>query len=449
LILGLTFALLLIISIFVIEDFIFDLYALFKNLGPRKLEPEDLDYYNALPEKNIAIIVANWHEHEVIGRMVVGNLKRVQYKNYHFFLGVYPNDTETCVAAENAAALSRQVHVVVNTKPGPTSKGQMLNEIVRQIIAAEANLKIQFDVFLMHDSEDVLHPLSLKMINGEIDKTDFLQTPIFSFDRPVKEFIGSTYIDEFAELHTKDLFVREALGAPVPSAGVGTAIQRRLMLTLMQENDGDFLREDSLTEDYILGMSSAIKGFRTSFRCFYTEDQQGHRNFIATREYFPNNYQASVRQKTRWVLGIVFQGSKLVPWQGSLIHKYFLYRDRKGPANNVVAMATTLLTVYLFLAPYIEGRSPPFMSEKWFLIGSVIATFGLFNRFIHRVLAVALINGWQKVWVIIFRWPFGNIVNFMASVQAIKQYRRAVLKKEPLRWAKTTHELPQGFGDTP
>ena len=109
----------------------------------------------------------------------------------------------------------------------------MLNELVRGVIKYEEQLKYDFDVFLMHDSEDILHPNSLTIINSEINRADFLQTPIFSFDRPVKQWVGGTYIEEFAEIHTKDLFVREALGAPVPSAGVGTALQRRLMLTLL------------------------------------------------------------------------------------------------------------------------------------------------------------------------------------------------------------------------
>jgi len=444
---SIAFILLLLICFFVIDDLSTDIYALIKKLGPKELTQKQLEYFRSLPEKNIAIIVANWHEHDVIGRMVTGNLKRVEYKNYHFFLGVYPNDIETCIAAENAAALSPNVHVVTNSKNGPTSKGQMLNEIVRDIIRKEDELNIQFDVFLMHDSEDVMHPLSLKVINAEIQNTDFLQTPIFSFDRPVREMIGSTYIDEFSELHTKDLFIRESLGAPVPSAGVGTAIQRRLMLTLMKDNDGDFLREDSLTEDYVLGMSSAIKGFKTSFRCYYTVDSKGKRQFIATREYFPNRFQAAVRQKTRWVLGIVFQGSKIVPWYGKLIHKFFLYRDRRGPANNIVAMATTALTAYLMIYPFIYGAMPEFMSTDWFKVGSTIATFGLFNRLFHRVRAVALVNGWKRVWMIPFRWPVGNVINFLATMRAFKEYRRAVIKKEPLRWAKTTHELPEGFGD--
>ena len=109
--------------------------------------------------------------------------------------------------------------LVINSEQGPTSKGQMLNQIVHGILRQESALKTQFDIFLMQDSEDILHPRSLKIINSEIEKADFLQTPIFSFRRQFSDWVGSTYVDEFAELHTKDLFIRHSLGAPVPSAG--------------------------------------------------------------------------------------------------------------------------------------------------------------------------------------------------------------------------------------
>lgn len=439
------FALMLLVCLFVVDDLFIDAIAFAKRLGPKKLTSERLAQWRALPERNIAIVVANWHEAEVIGRMIGGNVKRLQYTNYHFFIGVYPNDPDTWIAAKQVAAFHSNVHVVVNSMHGPTSKGQMLNEIAREIVRTEPQLGIEFDIFLMHDSEDILHPLSLKMINAEIVRADFLQIPVFSFDRPVREWVGSTYIDEFAEIHTKDLFVREALGASIPSAGVGTALRRQLMLTLMAEHEGNFLREDSLTEDYVLGMSAMIKGFKTAFACWYVETEKG-RDFIATREYFPEAFKSAVRQKTRWLLGIVFQGRKIVPWSGPLVHRYFLYRDRRGPLNNVLAMAMTALSVYLIFSTLLTGRAPEFMSETWFVIGSSIATTGMISRLLHRMRAVALVNGARRVWAVPFRWPVGNLINFLASIRAIKEYHRAVVRKEPLKWAKTTHVLPADFG---
>ncbi len=441
-----SFATLLLVVIFVIDDLFIDLVALLYQLKPRELSREELLALEKTPEKPIAIIIANWHEADVIGRMVTGNNRRLNYKRHHFFLGAYPNDVETVAEAQRVAGLFENTHVVINSKYGPTSKGQMLNEIAREIFKQESKIGEKFEIFLMHDSEDILHPLSLKLVSRDLAFSDFLQTPIFSMNRPAKELVGGTYIDEFAELHTKDLFVRQKLGAPVPSAGVGTAIRRELLIALMDNPKRDFLKEESLTEDYVLGMSSALLGFKTAFSCYYVK-VDGKREYIATREYFPAQFNASIRQKARWILGIVFQGWRLISWQGSLSHRYFLYRDRRGPINNLVAMCCTLLTAYLLIDYFYFKDSLPFMKEPWFIVGSFIATIGAISRIFHRVIAVWRVHGWQRAWPVPIRWPIGNLINSIASLRAFYQFRRARLSGQPLKWVKTAHVLPENFGE--
>ncbi len=50
---------------------------------------------------------------------------------------------------------------------------------------------------------------------------------MYPFEREWTHFTSMTYIDEFSELHGKDVPVREALAGQVPSAGVGTCFSRR------------------------------------------------------------------------------------------------------------------------------------------------------------------------------------------------------------------------------
>lgn len=439
---------LLLICFFVIDDLILDGIAIVKRLRPEELKSEHIGHLRQLKEKRIAIIVANWHESNVIGRMISGNLRKVEYQNYQFFLGVYSNDIETSAAVQNLEALyPQQVRVVTNSLPGPTSKGQMLNEIVRRVQADEKTTGQVFDIILMHDSEDILHPLSLKLINARMHDLDFLQIPVFSFDRPLKEWVGSTYVDEFAELHTKDLIVRQYLGASVPSAGVGTALSRKLVVSLMQQNAGNFLRQESLTEDYLLGMSAEQHKFRSGFCCNYIQLEDGKKDFVATREFFPNELKASVRQKTRWVVGIVFQGTQMLPFRGKLAQLYFLYRDRRGPVNHLVAMMATLLTCYCLFYVWRQGNYPDFMSTDWFLFGSVIATIGMISRFFHRTRAVVMTNSLTMAISVLPRWPLGNFINFWSAVRATRDFARSKITKQPLRWVKTAHELPTGFGD--
>lgn len=283
--------------VFTLDDLFIDLQAFMRGLKPQRVTVDYIAKIKRNPEKQIAILIANWKEAEIITPMIRGNLRGLEYDNYVFFLGVYPNDNATVIAAQNLqAAYPNKIQVVINSHEGPTSKGQMLNEVARQIFSFEKKLGKTFDLFLMQDSEDVLHPHSLSLLNEVSQHSDFVQIPVFSFDVPRSSLVGGVYIDEFAESHTKDLLVREAMGAAVPSAGVGTLLSRQLMLGLMQAQEGYFLKEDTLTEDYHLGMMTKKLGFKSKFACVEYEKEDGKKEFIATREYFPDVMSASMRQ---------------------------------------------------------------------------------------------------------------------------------------------------------
>ena len=55
-------------------------------------------------ERPIAIFVPLWREHAVIGRMLEHNVATLRYRNYHFFVGVYPRSA----AATTSEAASSQ-----------------------------------------------------------------------------------------------------------------------------------------------------------------------------------------------------------------------------------------------------------------------------------------------------------------------------------------------------
>ncbi|MFX5693114.1 hypothetical protein ABTE17_20770, partial [Acinetobacter baumannii] len=66
---------------------------------------------------------------------------------------------------------------------------------------------------------------------------------------------------------------------------------------------------------------------------------------IATREFFPGDLVASVRQKTRWLHGIAFQGWERLGWSGSLPELWMRMRDRRGPLTAVVLTAAYALVL--------------------------------------------------------------------------------------------------------
>ena len=64
---------------------------------------------------------------------------------------------------------------------------------------------------ILHDSEDVLHPMELRFYNHLLPRKDMIQLPVTSLDREWYELVAGVYMDEFAEWHAKDLVVRESV----------------------------------------------------------------------------------------------------------------------------------------------------------------------------------------------------------------------------------------------
>src|SRR5688572_24594402 len=78
-----------------LDDLFIDIAALVGRVGPKGLKGRDLETLHSRPERHIAVIVPAWKEGDIIDRMLVGNMGRIEYGRYHFFVGVYPNDPST------------------------------------------------------------------------------------------------------------------------------------------------------------------------------------------------------------------------------------------------------------------------------------------------------------------------------------------------------------------
>ena len=63
-----------------------------------------------------------------------------------------------------------------------------------------------------------------------------VQIPVLPLEVAFKEWTHWVYADEFAETHTKNIFVRQSINAHIPSAGVGTGFSRQALAALGIEN---------------------------------------------------------------------------------------------------------------------------------------------------------------------------------------------------------------------
>ena len=90
--------LLLLCFIFLIgslDDLLLDFIHAIFNLKPRKVSMEEWLRWKKKEEAPIAVMIPAWQEYDVLEAMVKTNLKRLQYENFHWFIGVYPNDEKT------------------------------------------------------------------------------------------------------------------------------------------------------------------------------------------------------------------------------------------------------------------------------------------------------------------------------------------------------------------
>ncbi len=242
----------------------------------------------------LAIFIPAWDEGEVIGRMLAHALRTFDHGDYRIYVGCYPNDPATVAAVRDVQ--DPRIHLVIGPAPGPTTKADCLNRIWEQMVADEAAESIRFKAIVLHDAEDVVHSAELRVFDRLIERFDLVQLPVLPIVDEGTSLVSASYADEFAESHGKELVVREAIGASIPSAGVGCAFSRDALAEIARLNGGLPFAADSLTEDYELGLRLHALGRRAAF--VRLPQSKGGR-VVATREYFPGTIDAAVSQKAR------------------------------------------------------------------------------------------------------------------------------------------------------
>jgi len=395
------------------------------------------------PERRIAILVPLWREHRVIGQMLEHNLAAIRYSAYDIFVGVYPNDDATARVVEEAARSHPRVHLVVGPHDGPTSKGDCLNWVYRGVGRHEALHGIHYDIVMTHDAEDLAHPDSLRLVNWFSRDYAMVQVPVLPLPTAAGELTHGLYCDEFAEFQTKDIPMRQRLGGFLPANGVGTGFARSALERLAAAY-GLIFDPSCLTEDYENGYRLHALGCRQIF--LPLRFQAGRP--VATREYFPRHFRAAVRQRSRWVAGIALQGWQNHGWQGAWPHAYWWWRDRKGLVGNLLAPLANL--VFLaglanFAVSAGAGRAWSFAAliPPWLAHLCLVTYFFAMVQLAMRTWCSARIYGWRSAAAVPLRAAWGNVVNFAATVAAVRQFTAARIQRQSMAWRKTEHVYPR------
>ncbi|MBF5007702.1 glycosyl transferase family protein [Diaphorobacter caeni] len=425
--------------------------------------PLSSEAVRAKREQPLAIMVPAWLEYDVIAMMLESMVSTLEYKNYMIFVGTYQNDERTKNEVERMRRRYRQLIRVEVPHDGPTCKADCLNWLVQAILQQNQRQETPFAGLILHDSEDVLHPLELKYYNYLLPGVDFIQLPVASIERNWYELVAGTYMDEFAEWHTKDLVVRESMSHMVPSAGVGTCFSRRAMDALARQTHNQPFNTDTLTEDYDIGVRLSRMGMKQIFASFPVDHPTRRQTWFGfgplkeetrklpldIREFFPNTFKTAYRQKARWTLGIGLQGWRQVGWKGSLATKYLLFRDRKGLVTSFVAIAGYLLLLN-FLAFWLADKMgwwqtyfpTQFSPRGW--VGTLILLNGiaLVLRTVQRGFFVNHLYGWEHALLSAPRMVIGNFINAAAAARAWKLFIVHIFTGKRLAWDKTMHDFP-------
>jgi hypothetical protein len=196
----------------------------------------------------------------------------------------------------------------------------------------------------------------------------------------------------------------------------------------------------NLTEDYELGLRFYKLGFKTAF-INMRADEKDENSRIATAEYFPNSFWGSVKQRSRWIAGIVFQNWKIHKWEGNLKTKYFLLRDRKALFSFFgIFLSNIVFAYFLYYMLGLVFNYPvpePNVEKGTFLWFLMIATlFFLTSRIVHRFASTYNWYGFKYAALSIVRLIFDNLINLFATLRAINVYNT---NKKQIVWDSTDH----------
>jgi adsorption protein B len=330
------------------------------------------------------------------------------------------------------------VRIAVSPRPGPTTKADCLNHTLAAIWEHELSSGECYEIFVLHDAEDLVPAEELRQANRLCRWYDMVQFPVLPLRTPAWRLTHGVYCDEFAESHTRDMQARSGSGGFVPSAGVGTALRRDVVDQCRIFGGRKTFDPGSLTEDYVLGLRLEAMGFSEVFAA----------GGEATREYFPSTLGAAVRQRTRWVIGNCLQAWERYGWPSG--QRYWLWRDRKGLVNHPIALVLNAFFLYGLFGWFRAAAA----GGSWTL-GALLSQFPILTTLLWtnavlllwrqavRAYCALRVYGWIHALTVPVRAPWSNWINAAATLRALAVFLRAKAFRRPLFWAKTTHVFPE------
>lgn len=405
------------------------------------------------PADWMVIFVPALREANVIGPMLRNTLRTLEYPRYRILVGTYPDDPATQAVVRAVAAEDSRVLCIVGDSPSEgSSKAANLNVLYRAMLSLEAQGHPPFKAVVLHDAEDVVHPLELWVFNWFIPAMALVQLPVLPLPhrgaRWWQRWTAHTYLEEFAVAHSRDLVVRNWLGASLPSAGVGCGLSRAAIAGAARQNRGLPFRAGAKTEDYELGIRLGLSGYPALMA--HIPVSLLNRTCVATRGHFPESFSTAVRQRSRWLLGIGLDGWRSIGWPERWIDRYMLLRDRKALPCAWLNLITLLLALQLAalwllseLVPW--SHFPPLVEADSLTARLLACNLALMVwRAALRAYITSRYFGWREGLETLPRIIPAIFIHAAAATMALMDDLRQMITRRPAAWRKTAHTFSAG-----
>ncbi len=215
-----------------LDDLLVDLVFIGRSIWCRRtVRPCLRDLPAPLVRAPLAIFVPAWDEVAVIGAMLATSVARFEHEDYRIYVGAYPNDRATIDAAAAAAACDPRITVVIGDHDGPTTKADCLNTLWHALRRSDAEAGRRTKAIVLHDAEDVVHPLELRVFDSLIDRYAVVQLPILPLVKRGARLVSGHYADEFAEAACT--LPQLAMAHALPAPGKRCTLERRTVASAM------------------------------------------------------------------------------------------------------------------------------------------------------------------------------------------------------------------------
>ena len=199
----------------------------------------------------------------VIASMLRATLQRLEYPNYRIFVGHYRNDPAT--AAAIASVRDERIEAVQVDADGPTTKADCLNHLYDALIAYETPTGRAAKAVVLHDAEDVVHPLELALFDRLIDRAGVIQLPVLPLIDPARAGSAAIIATSSPRRTSRNWWCarRSARRSRWPGSAARSPASRSPAWPRM--HDGRPFAGASMTEDYEMGLRLGALGLKTMF----------------------------------------------------------------------------------------------------------------------------------------------------------------------------------------